>query len=313
MSLSVFPRVWRMKANPLTAHAWIENARRLLDEGGGIESQPGDGLETSLDRYENALSAQLLIAHVLGRPRSWLIAHPDVVLSDSQHDQADGLLNRLRGGEPLPYLLGHWEFYGLDFIVTPAVLIPRPETELLVEQAIAWLKAHPGRRTAADVGTGSGCIAVSAAKHVPDVHFLAVDRSAEALAVAESNAERLGVSGQIQFLRGDLLTGAHGSFDLVCANLPYIPHSALRDLDVARFEPHQALDGGPDGLDAIRALAADAPRWLAPGGCLLLEIQFDQGNAVADLVRRHLPGAQVAVLRDLAGRDRVVRGQVDGG
>lgn len=287
-----------MKPDPSTAHAWLDTARRLLDKGGGLES--------GFERFETNLSAQLLLAHVLGHPRPWLIAHPDAVLSDTQREQADQMLARLRAGEPLPYLLGHWEFFGLDFEVTSAVLIPRPETELLVEQAVAWLKAHPGRRSAADVGTGSGCIAVSIAKTVPEARLLAVDRSPEALAVARRNAERNSAANQIRFLQNNLLDGITGPFDLVCANLPYIPSTALTSLEVARYEPHLALDGGVDGLDAIRALLADSPRWLAPGGCILLEIQFDQGAVVAELARQYLQGANAEVLVDLEGHDRVV-------
>ena len=250
--------------------------------------------------------AALLAGHVLGRPRAWVLAHPEEPLSDEQHDQLNRLAHRLQAGEPLPYLLGHWEFYGLDFIVSPDVLIPRPETELMVELALAWLRKYPMRRRAADVGTGSGCIAVSLAKQTPDLRILAVDRSPAALDIARQNALRHQVSGQISFEPGDLLTGVIRPFDLICANLPYIPRAALDGLDVARYEPHLALDGGADGLAAICALLSDAPRWFSPGGLMLLEMQYDQGEAVMGLTRAALPAARVTVRPDLAGLPRLV-------
>jgi release factor glutamine methyltransferase len=253
------------------------------------------------------LSLQVMLARVLSRSRVWVLAHPEVELTPEQLEHLDALAARLAQGVPLPYLTGEQEFFGLAFSVTPSVLIPRPETELLVEQALEWLGAQPENRTAADVGTGSGCIAVTLAKHVPDLRVLAIDLSMEALKVARGNAARHGVEEQINFRQGDLLEGLDNRLDLICANLPYIPQPSLAGLDVAKHEPFLALDGGPDGLELIRRLLKNGPDRLAPGGMILLEIQYDQGDGVSMLAREVFPSAQVDVLKDLAGLDRLVR------
>jgi release factor glutamine methyltransferase len=225
------------------------------------------------------LDAQVLLAAVSGRGRSWALAHPEAHLTDEQTTALEAALLRLEGGEPLPYVLGKWEFYGLDFALSPAALIPRPETELLVEQALGWLRAHPGRRWAADVGTGSGCIAVALAVNIPDLKILASDLSAEALQLAGDNARRHEVWERLSLVQADLLPLAGRSFDLICANLPYIPSRKLKGLKVSAHEPLLALDGGPDGLDLIRRLLDRAPESLAPDGLLLLEIEASQGPA----------------------------------
>jgi len=268
-----------------------------------------------------SLDAQVLQAHILGASRAWILTHPEVSLTPAQEQALRGAMARLEGGEPLPYLLGHWEFYGLDFIVSPDVLIPRPETELLVERALEWLRLHPGRRRAADIGTGSGCIAVSLAANLPDLYVLATDISLPALEIAKANAEKHNLGNHIQFLHTDLLnfqprrsifarkdrpTLNFQPFDLIAANLPYIPTSRLESLAVARREPRQALDGGPDGLDAIRGLVPAAAQWLAPGGLCLLEIDASQGEAASNLAQSVFPQAEVSVVPDLAGLDRLL-------
>ncbi len=283
-----------MKNKQVCIADWLSTARCLL------EGVPGHS------SAEVRLETQVLLAHALHKPRAWVLAHPEAALSAQALSQLDGLLKRLAEGEPLPYLLGHWEFYGLDFEVTPAVLIPRPETELLVEQASNWLRLNPGKRWAADVGTGSGCIAITLARQFPVLQVLAVDRSRAALRVAQRNAVRLNVQKQITFMQGDLLSAVSPPFDLVCANLPYIPTTTLSNLPVAQHEPRLALDGGLDGLQAIRTFLADAPRWLKPGGLCLLEMQYDQGDSVSNLAQAALPPAQVQVIPDLAGLPRLV-------
>ena len=250
------------------------------------------------------------MAHILGVTRAWVLAHPEAVIDSQQEQALEASMQRLENGEPLPYLLGHWEFYGLDFLVNPAVLIPRPETELLVEQALAWLQAHPKpvRWLAADVGCGSGCIAVSLAVYLPDLRVLATDVSAVALELASQNAQRHGVAEQIDFCQADLLPEAMElRFDLICANLPYIPSARLSELRVARSEPHLALDGGEDGLDLIGKLLKLAPSYITVDGLILLEIEASQGQAVAGLAAAAFPEAGVSVLKDLAGLDRLVR------
>lgn len=253
-----------------------------------------------------ALDAQTLLAHITGRDRAWLLAHPEAPLTPAQRRALAQALPRLAAGEPLPYVLGRWPFYGRDFLVTPAVLIPRPETELLVEQALAWLHRHPGQRRLADVGTGSGCIAVTLAAEVPDAHVVAVDPDPAALAVARANAWRHAVAQRITWVQGDLLSALIGPFDLICANLPYIPTDQLAGLRVARYEPRRALDGGPDGLALIRRLLEQAPACLAPGGRLVLEIGSGQGAAAQRWAQRCFPHARVQVLPDYAGHDRLL-------
>ena len=226
------------------------------------------------------------------------------------------LIQRLELGEPLPYVLGHWEFFGLDFDLTPEVLIPRPETELLAEHAIAWLQASPERRTVADIGTGSGCIAISFATHIPDVHILATDISLPALKVARHNAFKHEVSHQIDFVQCDLLpqhidslsTDRH--FDMVCANLPYIPTQKLYSLPVYDREPALALDGGPDGLDPFRKLFKLVPEWMASGGRILLEVEATRGLAVLSLAYDAFVSAGIHLHKDLTGRDRLLEIQL---
>lgn len=252
------------------------------------------------------LTAEALWAHVLGFSRAQLLARLERVPSEPDQARVFELVARAAGGEPLAYLTGHREFLGLDFEVTADVLVPRPETELLVEQALGRLGNRPAH--VIDVGTGSGIIAISIAVKDPQVRVTAIDRSPAALSVARRNAERHGVSERIRFLEQNLLdpTASLDPADLICANLPYIPGDDLADLAVSRHEPRIALDGGLDGLDLIRRLLMQSPAVLAPAGALLLEIEARQGPAVAALASMAFPDARVLVLRDLAGMDRVV-------
>ncbi len=251
------------------------------------------------------LETQLIAAETLDVPRTWIITHTDFILPDTVLEKLDTLLDKRSQGIPLPYLLGHWEFFGLDFIVTPDVLIPRPETELLVELAANWIQAHPQIRRAADVGTGSGCIAVSLAVQYPDVSITAVDSSMPALNIAKQNSKKHAAKN-IAFLCGDLLSSISGHFDLVCANLPYIPTQTVKTLSVAVHEPTQALDGGNEGLEIISKLLKDCPRWMSPGGCLLLEIESEQGDSAPALAASLLPEAIIQLHRDLAGLPRIL-------
>lgn len=257
------------------------------------------------------LDSEVWLAKVLGQPRAWLLAHGEQALTEQQEQAWAAGLQRLAGGEPLPYLLGEWEFYGLTFRVSPAVLIPRPETELLVEEAIAWLRVHSGRRAAADVGTGSGAIPVAIAANVPDVSFRAVDVSADALAVAQANVAQHGLAERVQLSQGNLLDGITNPLDLITANLPYIPSARVPELSVARWEPLLALDGGVDGLELIRVLIEQAGHLLAPGGLFLEEIDPELEEAVKTLARQQWPTAQVGVLADLTGRPRLLRVELE--
>jgi release factor glutamine methyltransferase len=259
-----------------------------------------------------ALDASVLLAHIVGRPRTWVIAHPELALTADQQKRLEEALARLEVGEAFPYVLGHWEFFGLEFDVTPDVLIPRPETELLVEKAIAWLQRSPVRRTVADVGTGSGAIAIAIAVNVPDAHVLATDISHQALEVARKNAVKFDVGRRVAFVQCDLLpqhidplpTESH--FDLICANLPYIPTETLHALPIFGREPTLALDGGPDGLDPIRHLLNIGPEWLAPNGMMLLEIEATRGIQALNLACDLFSKATIHLHQDLMGRDRLL-------
>jgi release factor glutamine methyltransferase len=253
-----------------------------------------------------SLDAQVLLAHILQKPRAWVLAHPEAHLSVEQQQELRQAVERLTAGEPLPYILETQEFFGLVFKVSRATLIPRPETELLVEHALAWLKLNPGRCTAADVGTGSGCIAVCLAVHAPWVRVLAADISWEALRTARLNIHRHQVHQKVQLIQADLLPASPQSIDLLCANLPYIPTAALRGLEVYGREPALALDGGEDGLQVIRRLLARARQFLAPGGLALFEIEATQGDNALRLGSEIFPGAAIQIRQDLAGHDRLL-------
>jgi release factor glutamine methyltransferase len=258
------------------------------------------------------LDAQVLLAHVLGRRRTWLLAHSQAAPDVMQAEGFEALVRRVEAGEPLAYVVGHREFYGLDFEVTADVLIPRPETELLVERGIAWLTAGSGRRTIADIGTGCGCIAISLAVSVPTIRVLGTDVSLPALRVAARNARRHGVADRVDFLDCDLLPpraeedSARSRFDMLCANLPYVPSATLRELRVSRQEPTLALDGGEDGLAIIHRLLQVADGWMLPAGLMLLEIEASQGPRVLSLAHASFPEAAVELHQDLAGRDRLL-------
>ncbi|OGN94456.1 MAG: protein-(glutamine-N5) methyltransferase, release factor-specific [Chloroflexi bacterium RBG_13_50_21] len=252
----------------------------------------------------SSLDTQVLLAHYLEKPRSWILAHPEAPLNKTQYNNIIQAADRLMHGEVLPYIIGHWEFYGMDFHLTPAVLIPRPETELLVERGINWLRQHLTRRKAVDVGTGSGCIGITLVKNIPDLQVLLMDISSAALMVARDNAEKYDVMGRTKFKQADLLEGVSGPFDLICANLPYIPSSLLSILPVAKREPHLALDGGLSGIKVISRLLEQSRSKLLTGGLMLLEIESSQGLAVKTLAKAHFPNSKVQILKDLSGLDR---------
>jgi release factor glutamine methyltransferase len=245
----------------------------------------------------------VLLSFVTDIPRTALLTHPERILLPDHLSTYQILVRRRASGYPLPYLTGRVEFYGLEFEVTPDVLIPRPETETLVELALARRPA-----TVADVGTGSGCIAVALAVHLPEAAVCAIEISPAALAVAQRNAERHGVVERVRFLVGDVLNPRPGPVDLIVSNPPYIPTSTCASLptSVRDHEPRLALDGGPDGLAIVRQLLTQAPAILNPGGGILIEIGAGQGEAASHLAHTLFPRATVRVHPDLAGRDRVL-------
>ena len=260
------------------------------------------------------LDAEVLLAHALDKNRAWLYTHPEKIPTPGQLNKFYNLLSRRECREPVAYLTGHKEFFGLDFCVNQHVLIPRPETELLIETAIQIVsqQANPVARqpniTIADVGTGSGCIAIALVKTMANVRVFTVDISSQALAVAQQNATHHQVADKIVFLQGDLLQPLAHSFDLVVSNPPYVSRAELRTAppEVHQYEPGLALDGGQDGLNLVRQLLAQAREKLKPGGSLLVEIGATQGLAVTNLAKKHFRQADVEIKRDLAGLDRLL-------
>jgi release factor glutamine methyltransferase len=247
--------------------------------------------------------AEVLLAHVLRCDQAALLTHPERLLSPAEADQLESFLNRRLASEPMQYITGSQEFFGLLFEVTQAVLIPRPETEHLVEAALEHIGGEAVRIL--DVGTGSGAIAVSLAHARPQSHLTAVDLSPAALEVARRNAQRHGVLDRVTFLQSNLLGSVDGTdFDVVVSNPPYIAEGEVLEPQVSNYEPHPALYAGPTGLEVYERLIPEARKVLKPGGWLLLEIGFGQQPAVEALLRGW---RSVSVVHDLQGIPRVVQ------
>lgn len=277
----------------------------------------------------DSLAAELLLMHALGRDRTWLYTNPEHRLDPTIAETYFKFIARRAAGEPTQYLTGRQEFWGLEFEVTPAVLIPRPETEHVVEVALARLgergikinmktgAPNPALRVA-DVGTGSGCIAVALAHELPHAEIIATDISAPALEVARRNAARHGVAGRIRFIQANLLEGvlvsplatSHSSlaFDLIVSNPPYIARNEAASLpvEVRDHEPHSALFGGPTGVEIYARLIQQAGTLLRPGGILVLELGYNSADEVRKMLHVERLWANISVTNDLAGIPRVI-------
>ena len=279
-----------------TIHSAITEAEALLANA-GIEGP--------------RLAAESLMGHTLGVDRAGLYVRMREPLDDGKRDAFDRFVKRRASREPLQYITGEAEFLGRAFSVTSDVLIPRPETELLVTRGAEVLSGIGGG-LAADIGTGSGCIAVSLALLVPGAKVYAVDSSKPALALAARNANAYAVWGRVTFMFGDLLSplgdeGLAGGLDLIVSNPPYIPSGDVPGLQPeVLFEPMSALDGGPDGLDAVRRLITDAPNYLRPGGTLLVEIGLGQAEAVRGLIAKESGLSLLEFIKDFQGIERVL-------
>jgi len=251
------------------------------------------------------LESVLLLTHTLKTDLVQMYLDFDNALSPEQSEQFSNLIERRLKGEPAAYILGRREFYGLDFYVDTNVLIPRPETELLVEKALE-IAMSGAVSSIADIGTGSGAIAISLALKLPEAKFYATDISDAALKVAAANCRKHRVADKICLLEGDLLEPLPEPVDLIIANLPYVTEADLAKVNTLGFEPAMALDGGKDGLDKILRLCTQVPEKLLPGGSLLLEIGQGQRQAVTAFLRELFPQARIEAFTDLAGVGRVV-------
>lgn len=256
---------------------------------------------------EPRLDSLLLLSHATGMKKEWLLAHPDVQVEEEKRLIFLSLLDRRLKREPLFYILGRVEFYGITLKIDQRALIPRPETEIMVEKVLEWAQKLP-RLTIADVGTGSGAVAVALALRLKGKAYIyALDSSPQALELAKENAALHDVGENILFLRSDLLSALEEPVDAIVANLPYIPSAQLEKLaPELHWEPREALDGGPDGLESIRKLLFQAPSYLKKGGAVFLEVGPGQARSVKALARRVFPSARIFSFLDLRGIMRVV-------
>lgn len=255
-----------------------------------------------------AIEAEVLLKHSLNLSRVELYLQYTRELSSQEETRLQSLMARRLAGEPAAYITGHREFYGLDFYVDKRVLIPRPESELLVEEAVK--SAQNGASSFADIGTGSGAIAVSLAVNLPSVRVYATDISQEALEVGRINCRKHGVASRVTFLQGDLLEPVPERVDIIIANLPYVRQAELTTVNTYSHEPQLALDGGQDGLDKYRRLFSQISQKLNPGGSLMVEIGQGQQVEVVRLLQDYVAAGKTAVKPDLSGMPRVVIGTI---
>lgn len=254
-----------------------------------------------------ALEARLIIQKATGLSRPVLLSHPELEVSEEELQKILEMTSRRETGFPLPYILGEWEFYGHSFFVDPSVLIPRPETELLVEEAAGWLKMHPSVHSGFDIGTGSGCIAISLLLERKNLQMTAVDLQRNALKTACKNAGRHNVSERFNAVQCNLFSAFTEPFSLLCANLPYIPSETCKTIDPARFEPISALDGGPDGFELYRLLFRQIADKMNKESLILCEIEYRQRETALQTAAGFFPNSRISVLNDLAGQPRVLK------
>ena len=286
--------VWKLMPGTPVGRALVAATQRLEEAGSDTAS----------------LDAQVILAHILDKERGWLFAHYDQALTEEEAEDFAELVARRAAAEPVAYLVGHREFYGLELAVDPRVLIPRPETELMVDAVLDHIESRANQQVRmVDVGTGSGAVAAAVAANCPSVQIYAIDLSPAALEVAQENVKQHDTRGQITLLQGDLLEPLPEAVDIIAANLPYITSDEYLNLmaDVRDYEPRLALEAGPEGLDLIERLLDQAPGHLYPGGVIFLEIGANQGASVLELVERLLPQAKhIGLRQDYHGYDRLV-------
>ncbi len=265
-------------------------------------------LKTSVFDDDIDLTLYLLLEHHLHKNRAWLLAHQDALLRAEHIDLLNQELDKVAAGVPLPYLLGEWEFYGFTLNVTPHVLIPRPETEILVDTAIRWLKSQVWQQPARvlDIGTGSGAIAIAIAKHTEGAQIFASDISLSALHLCQTNLHQLNIDNRVHLIASDGYPPVQAKFDLICANLPYIPSAELNRLAVSKYEPRLALDGGDDGFAIIQQVFSQITNYLADTYLLLFEIESSQGDLALIKAQQDFPYSKIEIMKDLAGNDRLL-------
>jgi release factor glutamine methyltransferase len=265
------------------------------------------GLDEAVDE------AKVLLCNVLGLSSAQLFAQPDRAVSDEEADRLNGLIEKRISGVPVAYLINYREFYGIGLYIDSRVLIPRSETEVLVEEAIGfhrrWARQHNGVMKIADVGTGSGAIALALAANIPDSLVYAIDISEDALKVAGTNVKNHKLEDRIKLVQGNLLQKISGKVDMIVANLPYIKEAEvpLLPVEISKYEPRQALDGGIPGTEVIRKLIEQSAGRVNEGGVILIEIGMGQEDEISKIIAGALPGAQIKLVKDLAGINRVMK------
>jgi release factor glutamine methyltransferase len=250
-----------------------------------------------------------VLSKVLSRNLPWCLANSNIVLDPNIIEELNKKIDLLRSGIPLGYVLGEIEFFGLNFIIDENVLIPRPETELMVEAAIGWLDKYENAKKLVDVGCGSGAIIISLLKKFPDKKGWAVEISRAALNVSKKNMTYHEIKN-LNFVQLDCLTGLQTKFDVITANLPYIPGDVLKELPVSKYEPEIALNGGKDGLEVINKLIDQIPSRLNSPGLVLLEIQFDQAEKIIHKLQDSIPEAIISIIKDYSNHDRIIQVEV---
>ncbi len=283
----------------MTLREWRNHAKHCLES----EGMSSAGIDTDL-----------LITHVLKKDKTFVMAHPEHAFSDAELAQLDALLARRKQHEPMAFLLGAKEFYGLPFKSDSRALIPRGETETLVQAALDWLKNQPTGQTVCDIGTGAGSIIISLAANAPKHTYLATEIGTDALTLAQENAKNL-TTTPITFFEGNLaeplLPDYTNKINLFLANLPYIPTGRLVSLDptVTYFEPNLALEGGQTGLELYELMLPQTQQLVAPSALLLFEHDDDQGEDLRNLVKKYFPDAVITTLKDFSGHDRILHCQ----
>lgn len=279
----------------LTIKALLNHAASLLQESGSLSPR---------------LDAEVLLAFSLKCDRSYLLMHPEKIIDKKTYEQYLSCINDRKKGKPVQYITQQQEFMGLDFFVNENVLIPRPDTEILVENILDSIKKNAYSKTEIlDIGCGSGAISISLAHYAPDTYLSCVDISSAALSICEKNAQYHHVQNRMRFYQGNLFDPIENKFDMIVSNPPYIPYEDIKTLqaEVSEYEPRIALDGGLDGMSFYRRIIKQAPQYLRVNGLLFFEIGYNQGADVCKLLQDTGMYSDIQVIKDLAGKDRVVR------